>query len=69
MTSKKEEGVNAVIKRKYTTLVTADMVLDIYSASQKETNKKIKTEIYNKAIFLSQHLNCCIPLSKSQYSV
>jgi len=69
MTSKKEEGVDAVIERKHTIQVTADMVLDVYSASIKETNDKKKKELYSNAVFLSQHLNCYIPLKRSQYII
>ena len=69
MTSKKEEGVNATIDRKHTILVTADMVLDVYSASLKEKDKNKKTELYNNAVFLSLHLGNYIPLRKSQYTI
>jgi len=69
MTSKKEEGVNAVIERKHTILITADMVLDVYSASENETDKSKKKELYTNAVFLAQHLNNYIPLKKSQYII
>ena len=69
MTSKKEEGVNAVIERKHTVLVTADMVLDVYTASLKEKDKIKKNELYNNAVFLSLHLNNYIPLKKSKYTI
>jgi len=69
MTSKKEEGVDAVIERKQTILVTADMVIDVYLASSKEADKIKKKEYYDTAILLSQHLNEYLPLKKSQYII
>lgn len=69
MTSKKEEEVNAETERKHTVLVTADIILNIYQASEKTAEKNKKRELYNAAVFLSQHLNKCIPLKKSQYSI
>jgi len=36
--------------------ITADLVLDLYAQSKKETGKK-KEELMKKIIFLSQHLN------------
>jgi len=69
MTSKKEEGVDAGHDRKHTILVTADMVLDVFNASEKEANKTKKKDLYNNAVFLSQHLNTYLPLKKSQYII
>jgi len=69
MTSKKEEGVDADHDRKHTILVTANMVLDIFLASEKETNKTKKKALYDNAVFLSQHLNTYLPLKKSQYII
>lgn len=69
MTSKKEAGVDAVIERKQTILVTADMVIDVYLAYTKEVDKLKKKEYHDTAILLSQHLNEYLPLKKSQYII
>jgi hypothetical protein len=68
MTSKKTDE-SVVIEKKQTTFVTADMVLDVFIAAEKESSKTRKKEILDNAVFLSQHLNEYIPLKKSQYII
>jgi len=64
----KKKGVSVQEERKTTTLVTSDMVIDLYLKAKKSkgTEKKILME---RAIFLSQNLNHYTPLILSHYTV
>jgi len=68
MTLKKKPDQSASIEKKISTLITADMVLDLY-AKAKEAKGLEKKDLMDKVVFLSQNLNHYTPIVVSQYSV
>lgn len=67
MTTKKT-GSSPAIERKVTTLVTADMVLDLYEKAKKAKSKEKKV-LMERVVFLSENLNHYTPLVLSHYLV
>ena len=68
MTTKKKENNAPVYEKKVTTLITSDMVLNLYAKAKqaKGTEKKL---IMERVVFLSQNLNRYTPIIPSHYFV
>lgn len=66
MTAKKKETAPPTVERKVTTLVTADMVLDLYIKAKK-TKGLEKRVLMERVVYLSQNLNHYTPLVLSHY--
>jgi hypothetical protein len=68
MTTKKKDASVHKIKTRVTTLITSDMILDLYAKAKqaKGSDKKILME---RVVFLSQNLNRFIPILPSHYLV
>jgi hypothetical protein len=64
ITNKKVQPQKVEIKS--STLITSDMVLDLYDKAKKTKGAK-KKNIMEKVVFLSQHLNRYTPIVVSQY--
>jgi hypothetical protein len=52
--------------KKTTTLITSDMVLDLYLKAKKAKGQE-KKELMERVVFLSQHLNHYTPIVLSLY--
>ena len=68
MTANKKYSQPQRDEQKISTLVTSDMVLDLYAKAKRSKGSE-KKELMEKVIFLSQHLNRYTPIVVSQYSV
>ena len=68
MSTKNKKEVTSSLEKKVTTLVTSDMVLDLY-AKAKKANGSEKKILMERVVFLSQNLNHFVPLILSHYSV
>jgi hypothetical protein len=53
--------------KKVTTLITSDMVLDLYVKAKKAKGAE-KKELMDRVIFLSEHLNHYTPIVPSLYT-
>jgi hypothetical protein len=67
MTTKKKESNTPVYEKKVTTLITSDMVLDLYAKAKKAKGSEKKI-LMDRVVFLSQHLNHYTPIVPSHYS-
>ena len=68
MAAKKKESDSPVYEKKITTLITSDMVLDLY-AKAKQAKGEEKKVLMDRVVFLSQHLNHYTPIVPSHYTV
>jgi hypothetical protein len=68
MATKKKESNSPVYEKKITTLITSDMILDLY-AKAKKTKGEEKKILMDRVIFLSQHLNRYTPIVPGHYTV
>ena len=68
MTLKNKSNQSVVVDKKISTLITSDMVLDLYTKAKGAKGLE-KKALMDKVIFLSQNLNHYIPIVVSQYSV
>ena len=66
MSNKKGSAISNPGK-KVTTLITSDMVIDLYLKAKK-TKGKEKAELMERVIFLSENLNHYTPIVSSLYS-
>jgi hypothetical protein len=65
--STKNKGTAVTIPgKKVTTLITSDMVLDLYAKAKKMKGTE-KKELMDRVIFLSEHLNHYTPIIPSLY--
>lgn len=63
----KNKGTSIALKgKKITTLITADMVLDLYLKAKKAKGVE-KKELMERVIFLSENLNHYTPIIPSLY--
>jgi len=63
----KDKGASVSIPgKKVTTLITSDMVLDLYEKAKK-TKGIEKKELMERVVFLSENLNHFIPIIPSLY--
>lgn len=67
MTTKKKERDTPVYEKKITTLITSDMVLDLYTRAKKAKGQEKKI-LMDRVVFLSQHLDHYTPIIPSHYS-
>jgi len=68
MTTNKSQGRLQNVEPKVSTLITSDMVLDLYEKTKKLKGKE-KKELMERVVFLSQHLNRYTPIVASQYRI
>ena len=68
MTTQKKESTSPVYEKKITTLITSDMVLDLYANAKKAKGQEKKV-LMERVVFLSQHLNHFTPIVPSHYLV
>lgn len=66
MTTTNKKGQPQKVEIRSSTLITSDMVLDLYDKAKK-TKGAEKKNIMEKVVFLSQHLNRYTPIVVSQY--
>lgn len=66
MTSSKKYSQPQRDEPRISTLITSDMVLDLYEKTKKLKGKE-KKNLMEKVIFLSQHLNRYTPIVVSHY--
>jgi hypothetical protein len=66
MTTKKKECDTPVCEKKIATLITSDMVLDLYARARKAKGQEKKV-LMDRVVFLSQHLNHYTPIIPSHY--
>ena len=67
-TTQKKESTSPVYEKKITTLITSDMVLDLYANAKKAKGQEKKV-LMERVVFLSQHLNHFTPIVPSHYLV
>lgn len=66
MTTSKKQSQPQRAEFKVSTLITSDMVLDLYAKAKRSKGSE-KKDLMEKVIFLSQHLNRYTPIVVSQY--
>ena len=66
MPTQKKVSNTPTYEKKVTTLVTSDMVLDLYAKAKKAKGLERKV-LMERVTFLSQHLNHYTPLVLSHY--
>jgi hypothetical protein len=66
MTTNKKESRPQSLEPRVSTLITSDMVLDLYAKAKKLKGTE-KKGLMEKVIYLSQHLNRYVPIVVSQY--
>ena len=67
MSSKNKSADVTIPGKKVTTLITSDMILDLYEKAKK-TKGVEKKELMDRVIFLSEHLNHYTPIILSLYT-
>lgn len=65
-TIKNSKTNNVKEERKVTTLITSDMVLDLYAKAKKAKGSEKKI-LMDRVVFLSQNLNRYTPIIPSHY--
>lgn len=67
MSAKNKSASVTIPGKKVTTLITSDMILDLYEKAKK-TKGIEKKELMDRVVFLSEHLNHYTPIILSLYT-